>query len=277
MEWENAKTMKMSDIEFDELCRILKGEFGIDMGKKKEIMKSRLETYLREEKIDSFREYINCLKNDATGKRKVDMANILSTNHTYFMRESEHFEFLRSEVLPMLKEKQKDEKDIDIWCGAASTGQEPYGIAMLMMEFFGIEHSMWDTKILATDISTSALQKATEGAYNEEQMKNVPQSWIRRFFKKDNNNIYHASDELKKEVIFRRFNLMDDFPFRRKMHINFFRNVMIYFDNETRQKLVNKIYNITHHGGYLFIGQTETLDRIDVPFRLLKPSIYIKD
>jgi len=277
MEWENIKSLKMSDLEFEKLCHILKSEFGIDMSKKKEIMTSRLDSYLREEKIGSFAEYINCLENDDTGKRKVDMANILSTNHTYFMRESEHFDFLRNEVLPVLKERQKNEKDIDIWCGAASTGQEPYGLAMLMMDYFGVEHNAWDTKILATDISTRALQKANDGIYNEEQMKNVPQSWVRRYFKKDNNNLYHATNELKKEVIFRRFNLMDEFPFRRKMHINFFRNVMIYFDNETRQNLLNKIYRFTNPGGYLFIGQTETLDRIDVPFRLIKPSIYIKD
>jgi len=130
--------------------------------------------------------------------------------------------------------------------------------------------------VLATDISTKVLQKAISGIYNADQLENVPEQWKRHFFRTLTGGQYQVKDELKKEVIFRQFNLMDPFPFRRKMHTIFLRNVMIYFDEKTKRELVQKVYDALEPGGYLFIGTTETLDRNSTPFKIIQPSIFRK-
>jgi len=148
---------------------------------------------------------------------------------------------------------------------------------MLVKDFFGLEHEKWDTKILATDISSEALSYAAAGIYTAEQIGNLPDFWKRRFLHAiDGGQRYMMSDDIKKEVLFRHFNLMDNFPFRRKMHIVFLRNVMIYFDKETKQKLVQKVYDAMEPGGYLFVGTTETVERDVTPFELIQPSIFRK-
>lgn len=140
-----------------------------------------------------------------------------------------------------------------------------------------MEKPQWDTKVLATDISTKVLQKAIAGIYSEEQLKSVPPNWKKRFFKSvGTGGQYQVVPELKQEVIFRQFNLMDPFPFRKKMHTIFLRNVMIYFDEKTKRELVQKVYDALEPGGYLFIGTTETLDRNTTPFQIIKPSIFRK-
>ncbi|MDE7432917.1 MAG: protein-glutamate O-methyltransferase CheR, partial [Lachnospiraceae bacterium] len=205
------------------------------------------------------------------------LVNFLTTNHTYFMREFQHFEYFKNVVLPWLKQKEKNRKDLRIWCGAASTGEEPYMIAMVLADFFGLERSQWDTKVLATDISTKVLQQAIAGVYNAEQLTNVPEQWKRHFFKPIlGGTQYMVKDELKQEVLFRQFNLMDPFPFKKKMHTIFLRNVMIYFDEKTKCELLQKVYDYLEPGGYLFVGMTETLDRNSVPFQIIQPSIFRK-
>ena len=150
-------------------------------------------------------------------------------------------------------------------------------LAMLLKDFFGLEHSMWDTKVLATDISTEVLQQAIKGVYEKEQIDNLPEHWKRRFLRSvDYGNRYEITKEIKDEVLFRQFNLMDPFPFKRKMHIVFLRNVMIYFDKETKKELIQKVYDAMEPGGYLFVGRTETIDRNNVPFSLIQPSIFRK-
>ena len=150
-------------------------------------------------------------------------------------------------------------------------------LAMLMKDYFGLEHGMWDTKVLATDISTEVLEQAVAGRYTGEQIECLPEHWKRRFLRSVNGGEqYEMTAEIKNEVIFRQFNLMDIFPFKRKMHIVFLRNVMIYFDKETKDKLIQKVYDIMEPGGYLFIGRTETLDRSRIPFQLIQPSIFRK-
>ena len=194
-----------------------------------------------------------------------------------FMREFEHFDYLRKVVLPYLKQKEAKKQDLCIWSGASSTGEEPYMLAMLLKEFFGLEHAQWDTKILATDISTEVLQQAITGIYNKEQISVLPEQWKRRFLHvSDDGEHYEVTQEVKNQVIFRQFNLMDPFPFKRKMHVVFLRNVMIYFDNNTRKELIQKVYDVMEPGGYLFIGKTENLDRDVVPFQLIQPSIFRK-
>lgn len=269
--------MNMTDEEFLRIYRFIKSRYGIDMERKKEIIQGRLENYIRINDFTNYSQYMNAVETDITGKLERELVNILTTNHTFFMREFEHFDFLRKEVLPWLKQKEAAKKDLAIWCGAASTGQEPYMLAMLLKEYFGLEHGQWDTKVLATDIAVDVLQQAAAGRYDKEQIDSLPDTWKRRFLRPiDNGTRYEVTQEIKDEVLFRQFNLMDVFPFKRKMHIVFLRNVMIYFDKETKKQLVQKVYDVLEPGGYLFIGRTETIDRSDSGFELIQPSIFRK-
>ncbi len=266
----------IKDEEFKRIAAHMKQRYGIDLAQKKVIVNGRLENYIKRGGWGSFDEFMNAVEQDKYGNQEKMLVNFLTTNHTYFMREFEHFDFFKSTVLPWLKTKESASRDLRIWCGAASSGEEPYMIAMVLADFFGLEREHWDTKVLATDISTKVLQKAISGIYNADQLENVPEQWKRHFFRTLTGGQYQVKDELKKEVIFRQFNLMDPFPFRRKMHTIFLRNVMIYFDEKTKRELVQKVYDALEPGGYLFIGTTETLDRNSTPFKIIQPSIFRK-
>lgn len=267
----------MTEEEFFRIHTFLKSRYGIDMSRKKEIVAGRLENYVRNHGWKNYTEYMNAVETDYTGTLEKEMVNLLSTNHTFFMREFEHFNFLRQKVLPYLREKEARNKDLCIWSAASSTGEEPYMIAMLLKDFFGLEHAQWNTQVLATDISTEVLKQAVAGVYAKEQILQLPDHWKRRFLREHPDGEYfEVTDEIKNEVIFRQFNLMDTFPFKRKMHIIFLRNVMIYFDHNTKKQLIQKIYDIMEPGGYLFIGRTETLERGAAPFQLIQPSIFRK-
>ncbi len=266
----------MTEAEFLRIYRFVKSRYGIDLDRKKEIVQGRLDNYIHRSGYSSYSEYMNAVESDFTGRLERELVNILTTNHTFFMREFEHFDFLRQEVLPYLRRKEERSKDLCIWCGAASTGQEPYMLAMLLKDFFGLEHHLWDTKVLATDISTEVLQHATKGQYDSEQIASLPEVWKRRYLHSIGEGKYEITAEIKEQVLFRQFNLMETFPFKRKMHIVFLRNVMIYFDKETKQELIQKVYDIMEPGGYLFVGRTETIDRGCTPFKLIQPSIFQK-
>ncbi len=267
----------ITDEEFLRISTYMKQRYGIDMSQKKVIVNGRLSNYIKSGGWKNFDDYMNSVENDRTGTLEKMLVNLLTTNHTYFMREFEHFDYFRKVVLPWLKKKENVKKDLRIWCGAASTGEEPYMIAMVLADFFGLERDKWDTKVLATDISVKVLQQAIAGAYSTDQLKSVPEQWKKRFFKSvAGGSRYEVKEELKKEVIFRQFNLMDPFPFKRKMHTIFLRNVMIYFDEKTKCELLQKVYDFLEPGGYLFIGTTETLDRNSIPFQIIQPSIFRK-
>lgn len=269
--------MKMTDAEFQRIFLFLKNRYGIDMTRKKEIVEGRLENYVVQNGFSSYTDYMNAVETDVTGNLEKKLVSMLTTNHTFFMREFEHFDYMRNTVLPYLKTKEAGRRDLCIWCGAASSGEEPYMLAMLLLDFFGLEHGSWDTKVLATDISTEALGRATAGIYTKEQVEPLPDAWKRRFLKPvPGQEAYAVTQETKNEVLFRQFNLMDPFPFKRKMHVIFLRNVMIYFDRETKLELVRKVYQVMEPGGYLFIGRTETLDRDAAPFQMIQPSIFRK-
>lgn len=267
----------MTNEEFFRIKTFIKKRYGIDMERKKAIIEGRLDNYIASNGWNSYKQYMDAVEADITGKLEKKLVDFLTTNHTYFMREFEHFEYLKEEVLPELKVKEANKKDLHIWCAASSSGEEPYTIAMVLNDFFGLESDKWDTTVLATDVSTEVLQKAIAGRYSAEQMADIPESWRRRYFKAiSGTDTFVVRDELKKQVMFRKFNLMDTFPFKHKLHVVFLRNVMIYFDEPTKIKLLKKIYDALEPGGYLFIGKTETLNRETIPFKLIMPSVYKK-
>ncbi len=268
----------ITDEEFLRISTFMKDRYGIDLSQKKVIVNGRLENYIRANGWKNFHQYMDEVENDKSGTQEKMLVNFLTTNHTYFMREFEHFEYFKNVVLPWLRKKEASGRDLRIWCGAASTGEEPYTIAMVLADFFGLEKNQWDTKVLATDISTKVLKQASTGVYSGEQLKNLPENWKRHFFKSiSGSGQFQVTDDLKKEVLFRQFNLMDPFPFKKKMHTIFLRNVMIYFDEKTKSDLVRKVCDTLVPGGYLFIGTTETLDRNNTPLQIIKPSIFRKE
>jgi chemotaxis protein methyltransferase CheR len=261
----------LTDREFGELVAYMKTNYGINLEKKRLLIESRLYSVLAEKKVSSFTEYFDLVRRSGSGELNT-MLNKLTTNHTYFMREPGHFRFFQDVILPQ-QEKTNREHDLRIWSAGCSTGEEAYTAVMVMKDFFGAQN--WDYRILATDISTRVLEEAQRGVYPEESLKDVPPRWRKRYFGRDGQT-YLLSDEVKREVIYKRLNLMDPFPFTKPFDLIFCRNVMIYFEQETKNGLVAKFYDALKPGGYLFIGHSETIQRDSSGFRYIEPSIYQK-
>lgn len=192
------------------------------------------------------------------------------------MREDIHYKFLLNNALPEWSGKIKD-YDLRIWSAGCSSGEEAYTIAMVLNEYFSSAKSLWDTTVLATDISPKVLAAAKEGVYSNEQLERLPKGWRDRYFGDIGSGRWKVKPELSKEVIFTRFNLMDSFSkFKRKFHVIFCRNVMIYFNEETKAELARKFYEALERGGYLFIGLSETLSGLNSSLVQISPSIYKK-
>ena len=262
--------------EFEMLTGYLQQNFGINLTKKRTLIESRLNNHLMSKGFGDYGSFLSHVLADETGREISDVLNRLTTNYSYFMREWEHFEFFRDRVLPELKNSVSD-RDLRVWSAGCSTGQEPYTLAMLVADFFGDQKKRWDSKILATDISEKALDTAKQGRYDQEALKGMPPVWRFTYFNKTSDGKFEIKPEIKDEVIYRRFNLIEDtFPFKKKFHVVFCRNVMIYFSSQTKKELVEKLYEATAEGGYLFVGQSETLDKTRIRYKAIMPSVYRK-
>ncbi|MFR8682809.1 MAG: CheR family methyltransferase [Enterocloster sp.] len=204
------------------------------------------------------------------------MLNKLTTNYTYFMREEAHFEFFTDVILPYLIQTKKD-RVLSIWSAGCASGEEPYTISMILKEYLGSKAAMWDTRVLATDISQNALNAAANAVYDEFSAKSSGRMEKQIFSLRRDSGLFTVSPEIKSNVIFRTFNLMDPIKFRLKFDVIFCRNVMIYFDQDTKDALVNRFYNATNPGGYLLIGHSESLNKNNTPYRYLKPATYRKE
>ena len=266
----------ITESEFIRIVNYVKSNYGIDLSQKKVLITGRLDNYLVRNGYSSYSEFMSRVEQNPDSHEVRDLIDNLTTNHTYFMRESEHFRFLKDVVLPEVKSSLADTKDLRTWCAAASTGEEAYTLAMIYKDFFALEDSMWDTTVLATDISTRVLEHAKRGQYLKEQIEPLPEVWKRRYFRNVGTEECVVTEELKKQVIFRKFNLMNELPFRQKLHVVFIRNVMIYFDEKTKNDLVKRIYDMLVPGGYMFIGTTESIDKSKTDFKFVRPSVYRK-
>jgi len=264
--------------EFKQLSDYIHYNYGIHLKEEKQtLVLGRLHNVLQQAGFSSFTDYYNYLISDKTGEAVVTLIDKITTNHTFFMREADHFYFFRDKILPYLTSRIQD-KDLRIWCAACSSGEESYTLAMLIDEFFGKEKMLWDTKVLATDISENVLGIARKAIYSNERIAPLPSLWKSNYFKKCDNENSVLVDKIRNEVIYRKFNLMDAvFPFKRKFHVIFCRNVMIYFDNKTKNELVNKLYDQLENGGYLFIGHSESLNRDATKFKYIMPAVYRKE
>ena len=267
----------ISDNEFHQIVKLLKDQYGINLSQKKDLIVGRLQNHLRKSAFATFSEFMEYVLSDKSGEAAVILINKLTTNYTFFMREKEHFSFFTSTVLPHIVASERN-RDMRIWSAGCSSGEEPYSIAMSVDEFFGAKKGGWDSKILATDISEQVLSKAAEGVYMGESLESLPPEWRMKYFTDMDDSCAQVVQRIRSEVIFRKFNLMErEFPFRKKFHIIWCRNVMIYFDAETKKKLVERFYNATEPGGYLFIGHSESISRSDTRFQYVQPAIYRKE
>lgn len=258
------------------LSEFVQRNFGINLTDKKNLVEGRLAKLLADRGIESFETYFQLVVADKTGAEVSQLMDKLTTNHTFFMREASHFDYFRDHVLPWLAETVKD-RDLRIWCAGCSSGEEPYTLAMILADFFGKEQILWDKKVLATDISISVLDKAREGIYGGEEVRTLPRAWQLQYFTALGNDKYRVCDTIRSQVIFRSFNLMEPvLPFRKLFHVIFCRNVMIYFDQDTKNQLVQRYYNQTVPGGFLFIGHSESLSKDTMGYHYLIPSVYRK-
>lgn len=270
--------LRISEREFKQLADYIKANYGIYLKDEKQtLLTGRLSNVLADKNFTSFAEYYNYIVSDKTGDAVVTLIEKITTNHTFFMREVDHFNFFKEKILPQLASNPKN-KDLRIWSAGCSSGEEPYTLAMIIDEFFGIDKKWWDTKILATDISNKVLDTALEGVYSNERIATIPANWKLKYFEKLGNEKSVLIPKIRNEVIYRKFNLMDKtFPFKKKFHVIFCRNVMIYFDNKTKMDLVKKFYDLTESGGYLFIGHSESLNRNETDYKYILPAVYRKE
>lgn len=268
----------ITDQEFSQLSNYIKVNYGIILREeKRSLVTGRLHNVLIHNNFSDFSEYFEYIISDKTGHAATTLINKITTNHTFFMRESDHFFYFRDIVLNYFVSKIKN-RDLRIWSAGCSSGEEPFTLAMILDEFFGQEKLQWDTKVLATDISDRVLQEAEKGVYNNEKIVTLPLCWRNKYFKKLDSENSSLIDRIKSDVIYRKFNLMEDyFPFKKKFHVIFCRNVMIYFDQKTKCDLVNKFYDLTESGGYLFIGHSESLNREETKYKYIMPAVYRKE
>ncbi|HHV08862.1 MAG TPA: protein-glutamate O-methyltransferase CheR [Clostridiales bacterium] len=264
--------------EYSQLASYIRANYGIHLKEeKKTLITGRLYNVLVKNGFDNFTEYYNYIRSDKTGEAVRTLINKITTNHTFFMRESDHFDYFRDSILPQLTEVVRD-KDLRIWSAGCSTGEEPYTLSMIINDFFGRDKMWWDTKILATDISSKVLDEARKGVYRNEEIASLPPSWRINYFNKIDHEKSILVDRIRDEVIYRKFNLMENsFPFKRKFQVIFCRNVMIYFDVQTKRELVSKFYESLEYGGYLFIGHSETINRDETLLKYIIPSVYRKE
>lgn len=266
--------LDLSTQDFTRLVTYIKSTYGIDLTQKKQLIVGRLTNSLTSMGYTSFKAYIDDVLRDKKPKDLELVLNKLTTNYTYFYREGAHFDYLRDKVLPEL-EKTKKNKVINIWSAGCSSGQEPYTLAMILKEHFG--NKGWDIKLLATDISQNALSTAIQGVYKEDSLDPLPADWKQKYFKKTSEpGFYQVSDVLRNSVVFKTFNLMEPIRFNTKFDVIFCRNVMIYFDQPTKDALIQRFYDVTERDGYLFIGHSESFNRSVIPYKYIMPAAYRK-
>ncbi|MGN0710927.1 MAG: CheR family methyltransferase [Anaerovoracaceae bacterium] len=266
--------LNISEKDFVKLTDFIINNYGINLKAKKTLIEGRLSNYLTAEGYTSFEQYVDHILTVQNPNDIEIMLNKLTTNHTFFMREESHFNFFRDTILPYVESTNKN-NSISIWSAGCSSGEEPYTLSIVMMEYFKSKPGRWDTRLLATDISQNALGKATKGFYTDESLKALPDAWKRSYFTKKDDG-YQVIPELRKNVIFRTFNLMDPIKFKSKFDVIFCRNVMIYFDKPTKTALIQRFYNALNPGGYLLIGHSETIDREESDFQYIMPATYRK-
>lgn len=268
--------MTLTQNEFHLIQSLVYEKAGISLSDQKQsLIVSRLSKRIRQLELPSFQAYYDLVVSGEDPEELTQMLDLMSTNKTDFFREPVHFEFLKERVIPTLSQI----KQIRIWSSASSTGEEPYSIAMTLLEAVS-DSRQWDCKILASDLSTRVLAKAAQGVYEEERIADLSPARVERHFlrgKGKQKGFVKVKSQVGEMVTYRRINLMDQsFPIRNPLDVIFCRNVMIYFDRPTQASLMAKFFRYLKPGGIVFIGHSESLQWIDHPFTYVAPTIYQK-
>jgi len=241
---------------------------------KEALIRARLGKRMRHFGFTSLGQYCDHLQNHGDDEEFTRVVDALTTNFTNFLREEEHFQYLVNEALPAVL--APGEKKIHIWSAASSSGEEPYSIAFYLAERYPVGQG-WDWQITASDISTKVLAKARLGVYADDRIGTIPREWLRKYFQKGVgqwDGHYRVKPALSERVNFRQINLVETCSHPQPFHVIFCRNVMIYFDRPTQERLVKQLCHFLVPSGHLLIGHSESLNGLDLPLRCVRPSIY---
>ncbi len=268
----------MEQAVFNNFRKLVYDKSGIDLKEgKKAMVSARIGKRLRSLRLADESEYLDYLINDKLGTEIVELLNVISTNVTHFYRESAHFDFFDNAVKAW---SEKGQTKFRFWSAACSSGEEPYTMAISFMQALRAVVSKCDMKILATDISTKVLEHARNGIYHKQQLEPVPQDLVKRYFqpmRKIEPDAYKVKDILRSSISFKRLNLNEPpFPMKGPFDIIFCRNVMIYFDKQTKQRLVTNMLDLLKKGGYLIIAHAETLSGIAGKYEQVASAVYRK-
>jgi chemotaxis protein methyltransferase CheR len=270
-DWSAAAEIRLTPGEFAQVRELVRRGFGLNLQAGKEtLVAARLSKQIRAGGFRSFTEYFRHVSSDLSGEPLIALIDALTTNHTGFMRERQHFQYLMRVVLPQYLNRPQ----LSIWSAASSSGEEPYSI------LFTLLHSLADRpapkiSILATDISTRVLAAARRAVYPTGRLTGLPNGWLRRFLEKEEGqSAYRVRADVARQVTFRRLNLMEPFATIGRFPIIFCRNVMIYFDHHTREELVLRLVERLEPGGYLFVGHAESLLNIAHGLEYVGPAVY---
>lgn len=265
-----------SDVAFTRLQRLIHAHCGISLSAdKKENVYSRLSRRLRALGLESFCDYCRMIE-DGHLEELEQFTNALTTNLTGFFREAHHFEYLKETVIPELMQRNAQSRSLRIWSAGCSSGEEPYSIAMTLLEAMP-QIASWDVRILATELDTGVFEKAVAGIYSQEDVRDLSERQLKAGFQKGRGTqqgMVRVAPEVRKLVSFRHHNLMQDWPMKGPFDIIFCRNVVIYFDKPTQQRLFNRFADIMAPGGHLFIGHSESLHNQTDRFKLIGRTIY---
>lgn len=266
----NVDLPHITDEELRLISELVYKHAGIRLGpEKRHLVELRLGKILRREGISSYLVYYRKVVSDPTGKELRRLLDAIATNYTQFFREPQHFEFLRTHVIPELKKQRKN--SVAVLSAGCATGEEPYSIAITLLNspFTG----SWHTEVIAGDISSQALAFAKEGVYPPEAVKGLGRYLLSRYFEKVEKG-YRVKEEVRRLVKFVELNLLNPLPWQEYFEVVFCRNVMIYFDPETRRRTVRALCRALKPGGYLIVGHVEGFFGMDEELRLIRPSVY---
>lgn len=262
--------------DFNVLRKISNSHSGIIVTDDKfDMFYSRLAKRIRMLGLGSFKEYCDYLQANEE-KEFTEFINAITTNLTAFFRENHHFEYVRDMIVPELIKRNFQTKTITVWSAGCSTGEEPYSIAMTLLECVP---SGWSVKILATDLDTNVLQTAANGVYGSDRVSGLSDARLKRWFKKGtgvNASKVKVVPELQSLITFKQLNLMHQWPMTGKFDFIFCRNVIIYFDQDTKEELVNRYGHYLNTGSHLLIGHSESLHKVETDFDLIGNTVYKK-
>lgn len=275
-----AQTQQMSERDFKRLSSFIERELGIKMPATKQVMlESRLARRIRIHGLNNYEEYVDFVFSDEGARTElIHMIDAVTTNKTDFFREADHFDYLLNTLLPARSSPPGE--PFKIWSAGCSTGEEPYTMAMVLEEHRRANPS-FTYSVHATDISTKVLSTAVNGVYEEEKVSVVPMDYKKRYLLRSKDpakRVVRVRPELRSRIRFERLNLMDEaFHLPHVFDVIFCRNVIIYFDRQTQESLIGKFYHQLKEGGHLFLGHSETMTGMHVPFRSVAPTVYRKE